>query len=62
MAKSDPLSVLTVKEVADRLRCSEATVMRRIYAGKLRAMIDGRLIRVTPEDLATFIRNSRRWR
>ena len=62
MSRSESRPLLTVKEAAERLRYSEATVLRRIRDGKLRAIVDGRLIRIAPEDLAAFIRASRRWR
>jgi excisionase family DNA binding protein len=62
MAKTTPRPLLTVKETAARLRYSAATVLRRIHEGKLKAIEDGRLIRITPEDLEAFIRSSRRWR
>jgi len=62
MPRPDPRPLLTVKETADRLRCSTASVLRRIRKGKLKAMVDDRLIRIAPEDLESFIRTSRRWR
>lgn len=46
---------LTVSEAAVALRCSEATVRRRIADGELAAHQFGpRLIRVAPGDLAVF--------
>ena len=62
MPRPEPRPLLTVQEAAERLRYSEATVLRRIRDGKLRAIVDGRLIRIASEDLAAFIRASRRWR
>jgi len=62
MPRPDPRPLLTVKEAADWLRCSTASVLRRIHKGKLKAFVDGRLIRIAPEDLEAFIRTSRRWR
>jgi len=62
MAKPTPLSLMTIRDVAEHLKCSAATVQRRIKAGKLRAIVDGRLVRIAPEDLENFIRTSRRWR
>lgn len=62
MPRREPRPMLTVKETADRLRYSTATVRRRIHEGKLKAIVDGRLVRIPPEDLEAFIRSSRRWR
>ena len=62
MPRPEPRPLLTVKQVAARLNCSTATVLRRIREGRLKAIVDGRLIRTAPEDLESFIRSSRRWR
>ncbi len=62
MSRPDPRPLLTVKQAAERLRYSTATVLRRIREGRLKAIVDGRLIRIAPEDLEAFIRSSRRWR
>src|SRR3990172_4189245 len=48
-------TLLTVAEVARRLRLSEVTVRRHIRAGSLKAVRVGRGIRVREEDLDTFI-------
>jgi excisionase family DNA binding protein len=47
--------LLTLKQVADLLGCSIATVKRRIRAGALPAFVDGRLVRVREADLARYI-------
>src|SRR3972149_6948725 len=48
--------LLTVEEVADRLRLHEMTVRRHIKAGRLRAVRVGRRVRVREEDLAAFVK------
>ena len=53
---------LTRQEVAEILDCSEDTVDRRIRAGKLKALVDGRLVRVSEADLAAYIKASKPWR
>ncbi len=58
----DDLQLFTVDQVAQRLRYKPRWVLDRIREGKLKAIVDGRLIRVVPEDLEAFIRSSRRWR
>jgi len=47
--------LLTTREVAEHLSCSEASVRRSIDAGDLTALRYGRLIRVHPDDLKTFV-------
>lgn len=42
---------MTYAEVAERWKCSKATVKRRIDAGKLDTIGDGQLIRVTLESV-----------
>lgn len=49
-------SVLTLKEAADRLLCSQTTVKRRIRAGALPAFHDGRIVRVREADLERYVR------
>jgi excisionase family DNA binding protein len=46
----------TVKEVADRLKVSEATVRHWIKAGELRAIDIGKGWRIADRDLAAFLR------
>ena len=52
-------SVLTVAEVADRLRVSDLTVYRLIHAGKLSAFKVGQLWRITEDDLGTCIQEQK---
>lgn len=47
--------LLTLREVAGELRCSVATVKRRVAAGELPAFHDGRLIRIRRDDLGRYI-------
>lgn len=51
--KTDPAlePLLTVKQVADIWNTSTRTVLRRIKAGDLRAIVDGRIIRIPPSEL-----------
>jgi excisionase family DNA binding protein len=48
-------SLLTIKDVAAALRASEKTVRRRIDAGELLVVRDGRLLRVRPADLRAYV-------
>lgn len=48
-------SILTVAEVADRLRVSHLTVYRLIRAGKMSAFKVGQLWRIAEHDLDTYI-------
>jgi excisionase family DNA binding protein len=52
-AKLSPL--LTIPEVAEHLKVDTRTISRRIKDGKIRVHRFGRLVRVSPEDLASFI-------
>ncbi len=49
----------SVREVADILNCCERTVFRRIREGQLRAHRNGRLVRVSDEDLAAYLAQTR---
>jgi len=51
--KLSPL--LTIPEVAEHLKVDARTISRRIKDGKIRVHRFGRLVRVSPEDLASFI-------
>jgi excisionase family DNA binding protein len=57
----DAAQMLTIQNVADRLRCSVDTVRRRIADGRLRALRDGGLIRISEADLTAYIKRSRCW-
>jgi excisionase family DNA binding protein len=49
--------MLTVEEVADRLKVTPRTVYRWIDDGKLKALKIGGVVRVTEEDYQSFINN-----
>jgi len=51
--------LLTLADVAERLQCSTKTVKRRIEAGDLPVIRDGRMVRVHPDDLERYIRARR---
>lgn len=50
-----PDDLLTRRETAQRMRCSEATVKRRTAAGDLAAARNGRLVRYRVADVDAFI-------
>jgi excisionase family DNA binding protein len=50
-----PEPLLTIAEVARVLNQSEKTVRRRIARGELTVFRDGRIIRVRPIDVRTYI-------
>jgi excisionase family DNA binding protein len=52
--------LLTIPEVADRLRVSRRTVERLIATGRLRAIAVGRRRLVTDRELEMYIARSRR--
>jgi excisionase family DNA binding protein len=47
--------LLTVKDAATRLACSEAAIRKWIAQGRLRAVRIGRLVRVRPADLERIV-------
>src|SRR3990172_6310905 len=49
------MKLLTVSEVAERLRLHEMTVRRHIRSGRLRSVRAGRNIRVREEDVNEFL-------
>ena len=57
MTKRDDVSepLMTVKEMAADMKVSEKTVRRRIAAGDLPVIRDGRLIRIRPKDYRTYL-------
>ena len=58
----DVPAFLTREQVSEILRCSKETVDRRIRIGKLKAVKDHRLVRISVADLNAYIRASKRWR
>ncbi len=52
---SEPVQLLTLAQVAQRLALSRRTVQRLIAAGELRAVRFGRAVRVTERELAAFV-------
>ncbi len=48
--------LLTPKEVAEKLKVSEQTVLRWLRNGKLKGVKAGRLWRIREEDLQEFIK------
>ena len=54
---AEPL--LTVEQVALQMSCSIRTIRRRIKAGELPVIRDGRLLRILPEDLRHRIKSCR---
>jgi len=50
-----PEPMLTIAQTAKILNASLKTVRRRIAAGELPVIRDGRLLRVRPDDLRAFI-------
>ena len=57
MTKLDDVSepLMTVKQVAEKMNASEKTVRRRIAAGELPVIRDGRMIRIRPKDYRTYL-------
>ena len=53
--------LLTRVEAAEILGCSLDTLDRRIAQGKLPALRDERLVRISVDDLNAYIRSSKRW-
>ena len=51
-----PMTMLKIKEVAERLRVSHDVVIRLVNTGKLRAHhITGKVLRVSEADLVAFL-------
>ena len=57
MTKRDEFSepLMTVKDVAAAMKVSKKTVRRRIAAGELPVIRDGRLIRIRPTDYRNYL-------
>ena len=51
---TEALDLLTVSEVAQRLRCSTKNVKRLADAGDLTRVKMGSLVRITPESLLAY--------
>jgi excisionase family DNA binding protein len=51
--------LLTLREVSAILGVSLKTLQRRIAAGELPVIRDGRVVRVHPQDLARFVASRR---
>jgi len=49
------LQLLTLRDAADILNTSMKTLQRRINAGELPVIRDGRIVRVHPRDLQRYI-------
>jgi excisionase family DNA binding protein len=47
--------LLTLRQAADRLGCSTATIKRRVRVGSLPAFRDGRLVRIREDDLRRYV-------
>lgn len=52
---TNPRRLLTLRQVANELGCSVATVKRRIRSGALPAFVDGRIVRVREADLTRYV-------
>ena len=52
---TDPIQLLTVPEVADRLRVSRRTVERLIRDGRIRPVRIGRRVLVTEHEIAAYL-------
>jgi len=50
---------LSIEAAAARLNCSSRTLLRAINLGELRAVYVGRLLRIAPADLETYLRRPR---
>lgn len=52
---TDQITYLTVTDVAKRLRACRKTIYRRIRAGRLRAVREGRRLLIDPRDMDAYI-------
>lgn len=53
--EADPLDVLTVEEVASKLKLSPLSIRRMLYSGRLRAFKVGREWRLRRSDILDFM-------
>ena len=58
MTTQDTIKLLRLTEVAERLDISMPTVRRLVKDGKIKAIRVGRVLRVRPLDLESYIQNS----
>jgi len=54
-----PERLLSLSDTAKILGCSMKTIRRRVDAGELATIRDGRLVRVHPNDLNRYIQSRR---
>ena len=54
-----PKRLLSLQDTCEVLGCSMKTLRRRIAAGAITVIRDGRLIRIHPDDLQRFIQQRR---
>jgi excisionase family DNA binding protein len=54
-----PQRLLNLRDTSEVLGCSMKTLRRRIEAGELAVIRDGRIVRVHPEDLQRYIQQRR---
>ena len=47
--------LLTLQDVAAKLRCSLGTVKRRVATGEIAVFRDGRLVRIREDDLQRYV-------
>lgn len=52
---TDPIIYFTVTDVAERLRASRKTILRRIREERLPAVREGRRLLIDPRDLDAYI-------
>lgn len=59
MLEENNVALLTVNEVARRLKCHPHTIRRWIWSGRLRAVKVGSLVRVPREEMDRFLNAGR---
>ena len=62
MARPQQRTFHTIAEIAGQLNCSIATIRRRIAAGALRVVQDGRVVRISEADFQAYLRSARKGR
>ena len=58
MTKQNQINLLRLPEVAERLQVSMPTVRRMVKDGRIKSIRVGRVIRVRPIDLESYIQTS----